>query len=152
MNAQWDGEAGEIVLRRYVDLAVATATPRSLIVPVVRDADRLDLAALAAAIVDLAERAREGRTTPYETSGGTISVTNIGVPSAWTPEHRSCRRGQSAILALGQVARRPWVVTAGGEERIEPRWVTTLALSFDHRLVDGEQGLGVPCRRRRDAQ
>ena len=139
VNAQWDGEAGEIVLRRYVDLAVATATPRGLIVPVVRDADRLDLAALAAAIVDLAERAREGRTTPYETSGGTISVTNIGVfgMDTGTP---IMPPGQSAILALGQVARRPWVVTAGGEERIEPRWVTTLALSFDHRLVDGEQG------------
>jgi 2-oxoisovalerate dehydrogenase E2 component (dihydrolipoyl transacylase) len=139
VNAQWDGEAGEIVLRRYVDLAVATATPRGLIVPVVRDADRLDLATLASTIADLAARAREGRTTPHETSGGTISVTNIGVfgMDAGTP---IMPPGQSAILALGQVARRPWVVTAGGEERVEPRWVTTLALSFDHRLVDGEQG------------
>jgi len=139
VNAQWDGEAGEIVLRRYVDLAVATATPRGLIVPVVRDADRLDLPALAATIADLAARAREGRTTPHETSGGTISVTNIGVfgMDAGTP---IMPPGQSAILALGQVARRPWVVMSGGQERVEPRWVTTLALSFDHRLVDGEQG------------
>lgn len=139
VNAQWDGEAGEIVLRRYVDLAFAAATPRGLIVPVVRDADRLDLATLASTIADLATRARDGRTTPQETSGGTISVTNIGVfgMDAGTP---IMPPGQSAILALGQVARRPWVVAVDGEERIEPRWVTTLALSFDHRLVDGAQG------------
>lgn len=139
VNAQWDADAGEIVLRRYVDLAVATATPRGLIVPVVRDADRLDLATLATSIADLASRAREGRTTPQETSGGTISVTNIGVfgMDGGTP---IMPPGQSAILALGQVARRPWVVSVDGEERVEPRWVTTLALSFDHRLVDGAQG------------
>ena len=139
VNARWDAEAGEIVLRRYVDLAVATSTPRGLIVPVVRNADRLDLVSLAAAIADLAARARDGRTTPQETSGGTISVTNIGVfgMDAGTP---IMPPGQSAILALGQVARRPWVVGSGEDERIEARWVSTLALSFDHRLVDGAQG------------
>jgi len=139
VTAAWDAEAGEIELRRYVDLAVATATPRGLLVPVVHDADALDLAGLAAAIADLADRAREGRTTPAETSGGTLAVTNIGVfgVDAGTP---IMPPGISAILALGQVARRPWVVQRDGVETVEPRWVTTLALSFDHRLVDGAQG------------
>jgi pyruvate dehydrogenase E2 component (dihydrolipoamide acetyltransferase) len=139
VTAAWDAEAGEIELRRHVDLAVATATPRGLLVPVVRDADALDLVALAAAIADLADRAREGRTTPAETSGGTLAVTNIGVfgVDAGTP---IMPPGISAILALGQVARRPWVVRRAGTEVVEPRWVTTLALSFDHRLLDGAQG------------
>lgn len=138
VTASWDAEAGEIELRRYVDLAVATATPRGLLVPVVRDADSLDLAGLATAIADLADRAREGRTTPAETSGGTLAVTNIGVfgVDAGTP---IMPPGISAILALGQVARRPWVVQHEGVEAVEARWVTTLALSFDHRLLDGAQ-------------
>jgi pyruvate dehydrogenase E2 component (dihydrolipoamide acetyltransferase) len=139
VTSVWHAEAGEIELRRYVDLAVATATPRGLLVPVVRDADRLDLVGLGTAIAGLAERAREGRTTPAESSGGTLAVTNIGVfgVDAGTP---IMPPGISAILALGQVARRPWVVARDGTETVEPRWVTTIALSFDHRLVDGAQG------------
>jgi pyruvate dehydrogenase E2 component (dihydrolipoamide acetyltransferase) len=139
VTAVWHTEAAEIELRRYVDLAVATATPRGLLVPVVHDADRLDLVALGTAIADLADRAREGRTTPAESSGGTLAVTNIGVfgMDAGTP---IMPPGISAILALGQVARRPWVMTRDGVETVEPRWVTTLALSFDHRLIDGAQG------------
>jgi len=138
VNAFWDNDSGEIVVRRYVDLGVATTTPRGLVVPVVHDAHQLDIAGLAAAIADLALRAREGRTTPAETSGGTLSVTNIGVfgMDSGTP---IIPPGQSAILALGQVVRRPWVVMEGGSESVVPRWVTTLALSFDHRLVDGVQ-------------
>ena len=139
ITAAWDDAAGEIVLRRYVDLAVATATPRGLLVPVVRDADRLDLAALGTAVADLARRARDGRTSPAETTGGTLAVTNIGVfgMDAGTP---IIPPGLSAILALGQLARRPWVVEVDGAETLEPRWVVALALSFDHRLIDGEQG------------
>jgi pyruvate dehydrogenase E2 component (dihydrolipoamide acetyltransferase) len=139
VNALWDEDAGEIVYRRYMDLAIATTTPRGLLLPVVRGADRLDVHALAVTIGDLVARARQGTTTPRETSGGTISITNIGVfgMDAGTP---IIPPGQSAILALGQVARRPWVVDGPDGERVEPRWVTTLALSFDHRLVDGAQG------------
>jgi pyruvate dehydrogenase E2 component (dihydrolipoamide acetyltransferase) len=139
ITSVWHAEAGEIEMRRYVDLAVATATPRGLLVPVVRDADRLDLVGLGTAIAGLAERAREGRTTPAESSGGTLAVTNIGVfgVDAGTP---IMPPGISAILALGQVARRPWVVARDGSETVEARWVTTIALSFDHRLVDGAQG------------
>lgn len=138
VNAYWDATSDEIVYRRYVDLGVATATDRGLIVPVVRDADRLTLPQLAEAIADLSRRAREGSTTPRETSGGTLSVTNIGVfgMDTGTP---IIPPGQSVILALGQVARRPWVVERDGSEVVQPRWVTTLALSFDHRLVDGAQ-------------
>ncbi len=138
VNALWDEATGEIVLRRYVNLAVATATPRGLLVPVVRDADRLDLPGLATSITDLVERAREGTTTPHDTSGGTISVTNIGVfgMDSGTP---IIPPGQSAILALGAVSKRPWVVEREGEQVVAPRWVTTLALSFDHRIVDGLQ-------------
>jgi 2-oxoisovalerate dehydrogenase E2 component (dihydrolipoyl transacylase) len=138
VNALWDEAAGGIVLRRYVNLAVATATPRGLLVPVVRDADRLDLRELASTIADLAERARQGTTTPHDTSGGTISVTNIGIfgMDSGTP---IIPPGQSAILALGTVGRRPWVVERHGTEVLEPRWVSTLALSFDHRIVDGQQ-------------
>lgn len=138
VNAAWDEEAEEIVLRRYVHLGVATATPRGLLVPVVRNVDQLSLVDLAAAIAGVTEKARHGRTTPRETSGGTVSITNIGVfgMDAGTP---IIAPGQSAILALGQVARRPWVVEAEGAECVVPRWVTTLGLSFDHRLVDGAQ-------------
>ncbi len=138
VNALWNESTDEIVLRRYVNLAVATATPRGLLVPVVRDADRLDLHELATTIAGLADRAREGTTTPHDTSGGTISVTNIGVfgMDSGTP---IIPPGQSAILALGAVARRPWVVERDGEEVLAPRWVSTLALSFDHRIIDGQQ-------------
>lgn len=138
VNALWDEATGEIVLRRYVNLAVATATPRGLLVPVVRDADRLDLRELASTIADLAARARQGTTTPQDTSGGTISVTNIGIfgMDSGTP---IIPPGQSAILALGTVGRRPWVVERDGTEVLEPRWVSSLALSFDHRIVDGQQ-------------
>ena len=83
--------------------------------------------------------AREGKTQPAEMSGGTFTITNIGVfgVDGGTP---ILNPGEAGILCVGQIARRPWVVGSGAEERIEPRWVTTLALSFDHRLADGAQG------------
>jgi 2-oxoisovalerate dehydrogenase E2 component (dihydrolipoyl transacylase) len=140
INASWDDAAQEIVLKHYVNLGIAAATPRGLVVPNIKDADRLGLRELAEAIGALTATAREGRTQPAEMSGGTLTITNVGVfgVDAGTP---ILNPGESAILAFGTVARRPWVVTgADGTEAIEPRWVTTLALSFDHRLVDGELG------------
>lgn len=139
INATWDEAAQEIVVKRYVNLGIAAATPRGLIVPNVKDADRMTLRELAEAIGALTGTAREGRTQPAEMSGGTITITNVGVfgVDAGTP---ILNPGESAILAFGAVNRRPWVVGEGADERIEPRWVTTLALSFDHRLVDGELG------------
>ena len=83
--------------------------------------------------------AREGRTQPADMSGGTFTITNIGVfgVDGGTP---ILNPGEAGILCVGQIARRPWVMGAGADERIEPRWVTTLAISFDHRLADGAQG------------
>ncbi|WP_404386678.1 2-oxo acid dehydrogenase subunit E2 [Knoellia locipacati] len=140
INASWDEQAQEIVLKSYVNLGIAAATPRGLVVPNVKDADRLDLRGLAEAIGALTATAREGRTQPADMSGGTITITNIGVfgIDAGTP---ILNPGEAAILAFGTINRRPWVVTDDdGNETIEPRSVTTLALSFDHRLVDGELG------------
>ena len=135
INASWDGPAGEIVLKHYVNLGIAAATERGLIVPNIRDADQLGLLGLAQAMGVLTDRARSGRTAPVDMLGGTITITNIGVfgIDTGTP---IINPGESAIVAFGAVRRLPWVV----EEQIVPRWVTTLAVSFDHRVVDGQQG------------
>jgi len=140
VNAVWDGVTGEIVQRHYVNLGIAAATPRGLIVPNIKDADHMDLRALAEAMQELVETARAGRTQPAQMSGGTITITNVGVfgVDTGTP---IINPGESAIVCFGAVRRRPWVTTgADGAERIEPRWVTELSMSFDHRLVDGELG------------
>ncbi len=140
VNASWDESAQEIVLKHYVNLGIAAATPRGLVVPNVKDAHAMTMRELAEAIGALTATAREGRTQPADMAGGTLTITNVGVfgVDAGTP---ILNPGEAAILAFGTVARRPWVVTAAdGSESIEPRWVTTLALSFDHRLVDGELG------------
>ncbi|TDD70229.1 2-oxo acid dehydrogenase subunit E2 [Jiangella aurantiaca] len=135
VNARWDDAAGEIVVQRYVNLGIAAATPRGLVVPNVKDADRLPLRELAVAINRLAATAREGKTPPEDMLGGTISITNVGVfgVDTGTP---ILPPGEAAIVAFGAVRRQPWV----HKGKVKPRWVTTLALSFDHRLVDGEQG------------
>ncbi|MFS0893660.1 dihydrolipoamide acetyltransferase family protein [Microbacterium sp. 179-I 3D3 NHS] len=135
LNARWDDAAGEIVQYHYVDLGIAAATDRGLIVPNIRDADRLGLIELASAVKSLAETARSGRTSPAELAGGTFSISNIGVfgVEAGTP---ILPPGQSGILAVGAVRRQPW--EHGGE--IALRQLMTLSLSFDHRLVDGAEG------------
>jgi pyruvate dehydrogenase E2 component (dihydrolipoamide acetyltransferase) len=140
INATWDEAAQEIVVKNYVNLGIAAATPRGLMVPNIKDADRMSMRQLAEAIGALTATAREGRTQPAEMSGGTITITNVGVfgVDTGTP---IINPGESAIMAFGAIRRQPWVVTAAdGTETIEPRWVTQLALSFDHRLVDGELG------------
>ncbi len=135
VNARWDEDAGEIVVQRYVNLGIAAATPRGLVVPNIKDADRLSLRDLAVAINLLAATAREGKTPPSDMTGGTISITNVGVfgVDTGTP---ILPPGEAAIMAFGAVRKQPWV----HRNKVRPRWVTTLALSFDHRLVDGEQG------------
>src|SRR4051812_13554207 len=139
VNASWDEAAGEIVLKHYVNLGIAAATGRGLIVPNVKDADRLSLRELADALVALTDTARSGKTPPADMSGGTFTITNVGVfgVDTGTP---ILNPGEAGILAFGAVRRMPWVVGSGADERIEPRWVTQLGLSFDHRLVDGQQG------------
>jgi pyruvate dehydrogenase E2 component (dihydrolipoamide acetyltransferase) len=109
------------------------------VVPNVKDAQDLSLLDLAAALNDLTAVAREGRTQPAEMSGGTFTITNVGVfgVDAGTP---IINPGESAILCFGAIKKQPWVVDADGEDRIVVREVTTLALSFDHRHIDGEKG------------
>ncbi|MFF0445345.1 dihydrolipoamide acetyltransferase family protein [Streptomyces sp. NPDC004609] len=138
-NSSWDEEAQEIVLKHYVNLGIAAATDRGLIVPNIKDAHELSLLGLAGAIAELATTARAGRTAPGDMAGGTITITNVGVfgVDTGTP---ILNPGEAAILAVGTVRRMPWVVGTGADERIEPRSVLQLALSFDHRLVDGRQG------------
>ncbi len=135
LNSRWDDQAGEIVEHHYVNLGIAAATGRGLVVPNIRDAQELNLVELADAIRGLAETARSGKTSPAEMMGGTFSITNVGVfgVDAGTP---IINPGEAGILALGAVRRQPW--EHRGE--IALRDVMTLALSFDHRLVDGEQG------------
>ncbi len=129
------GGHDQIVVKEYVNLGIAAATPRGLLVPVIRDADRLDLAGIAAALQELTATARAGTTTPAQMSGGTFSITNVGVfgVDTGTP---IINPGESAILALGSIKDAPWVVN--GELAV--RKVCQLALSFDHRVVDGQQG------------
>ncbi|SIO16248.1 dihydrolipoamide acetyltransferase family protein [Agromyces cerinus] len=135
VNSRWDEEAQEIVRFGGVNLGIAAATERGLVVPNVKGAERMTLIELADAIAALAETARAGRTSPADLSGGTISITNIGVfgIDAGTP---ILNPGEAAILAMGAVRRQPW--EHRGE--IALREVMTLSLSFDHRLVDGAQG------------
>uniref|UniRef100_UPI0028A650B9 dihydrolipoamide acetyltransferase family protein n=1 Tax=Microbacterium sp. TaxID=51671 RepID=UPI0028A650B9 len=135
LNATWDEPAGEIVHNHFVDLGIAAATERGLIVPIIRDAERLSLTGMADALAQLTQTARAGKTSPAELAGGTFSITNIGVfgIDAGTP---ILPPGQSGILAVGAVRRQPWEYR--GE--IALRQMMTLSLSFDHRLVDGAEG------------
>src|SRR4051812_3138827 len=135
INSSWDEAAQEIVVKDYVNLGIAAATPRGLVVPNIKDADRMSLAELAGALADLTSTAREGRTSPADMSGGTITITNVGVfgVDTGTP---ILNPGESAILAFGAVREMPWV----HKGKVVPRQVTQLALSFDHRIVDGELG------------
>ncbi|MGM7677876.1 dihydrolipoamide acetyltransferase family protein [Microbacterium sp. A94] len=135
LNSRWDEEAAEIVQPHYVDLGIAAATERGLIVPNIRDADQMSLPELADALSALTETARSGKTSPAELMGGTFSITNIGVfgIDAGTP---ILPPGQSGILAVGAVRRQPWEYR--GE--IALRQMMTLSLSFDHRVVDGAEG------------
>jgi 2-oxoisovalerate dehydrogenase E2 component (dihydrolipoyl transacylase) len=139
INSTWDDGAGEIVVKHYVNLGIAAATERGLIVPNIKDADSLSLRELAVAIGALTDTARSGKTSPADMSGGTITITNVGVfgVDTGTP---ILNPGEAGIVAFGAVRRMPWVVGAEDRERIEPRWVTQLAVSFDHRVVDGQQG------------
>ena len=135
VNAVWDEAAQEIVYKDYVHLGIAAATPRGLIVPKVRDADAMSLKELAVALTQLTDTAREGKTTPADMANGTITITNVGVfgVDTGTP---IINPGESAILCLGAIKDMPWVV----DGEIKVRKVLQLSLSFDHRVVDGQQG------------
>lgn len=135
INASWDEAAQEIVVKHYVNLGIAAATPRGLIVPNIKDAHAKTLPQLAQSLGELVSTAKDGRTSPTAMQGGTVTITNVGVfgIDTGTP---ILNPGESAILAVGAIRLQPWV----HKGKVKPRQVTTLALSFDHRLVDGELG------------
>src|SRR5918993_1111521 len=139
INSFWDERAQEVVLKHYVNLGIAAATARGLVVPNVKDAQDLSLLDLADALNRLTATARDGKTQPADMSGGTFTITNVGVfgIDSGTP---IINPGESAILAFGAVKKMPWVASGPAGDEIVVRQVTTLALSFDHRHVDGEKG------------
>ncbi|MDQ0727745.1 dihydrolipoamide acetyltransferase family protein [Microbacterium sp. W4I20] len=135
VNAAWiETDAGaEISVRHYVNLGIAAATPRGLLVPNIKDAQDLGMKDLARALNRLTLTAREGKTSPADQQGGTITITNIGVfgMDAGTP---IINPGEAGIVAMGTISQKPWVV----DGEVRPRWVTTVAGSFDHRVIDGD--------------
>jgi 2-oxoisovalerate dehydrogenase E2 component (dihydrolipoyl transacylase) len=139
INSVWDQAAQEVVFKSYVNLGIAAATPRGLVVPNVKDAQDLSLLDLAGALNQLTATARDGKTQPAEMSGGTFTITNVGVfgVDAGTP---IINPGESAILCFGTIRKQPWVVSGDAGDEIAIRQITTLALAFDHRHIDGEKG------------
>jgi len=135
VNAAWidTADGAEIAVRHYVNLGIAAATPRGLLVPNIKDAQDLGMRDLARALNRLTATARESKTTPADQQGGTITITNIGVfgMDAGTP---IINPGEAGIVAMGTISQKPWVV----DGEVRPRWVTTVAGSFDHRVVDGD--------------
>jgi pyruvate dehydrogenase E2 component (dihydrolipoamide acetyltransferase) len=123
----------EIIVHHFVNFGIAAATPRGLIVPNIKDADKLSMLELAEAIGQLAATARDGKTTPADMKDGTITITNIGVfgVDTGTP---ILNPGEVAIVALGSIRPKPWVVN----NEIQVRQVTTIGATFDHRVVDGD--------------
>src|ERR1700733_12820267 len=135
VNSSWDDGAQEIVVKHYVNLGIAVAAERGLLVPNVKNAGELSVPELARGLQSLAETARAGKATPADLAGGTITITNVGAfgVDAGTP---ILSPGEAAILAFGQVRDAPWVV----DGQLAVRSVCTLSLSFDHRIIDGELG------------
>jgi 2-oxoisovalerate dehydrogenase E2 component (dihydrolipoyl transacylase) len=131
VNSTWADK--EIVVHHYVNLGIAAATPRGLIVPNVKDAQELSLRELAQALEQLTITARDGKTSPAEMSNGTITITNLGSygMDTGTP---ILNPGEVGIVALGAIKQKPWVV----DGEVRPAYVTTVSAAFDHRVVDGD--------------
>ena len=135
VNASWvETENGaEIQVKHFMNLGIAAATPRGLMVPNIKEAQDLSMRELAIALNDLAETARAGKTSPADMTGGTLTVTNIGVLGIDTGTP-IINPGEVAIVAFGTIRQKPWVI----DGEVVPRWITTLGGSFDHRVVDGD--------------
>ena len=131
VNSTWTDK--EIIVRHYVNLGIAAATPRGLIVPNIKDAQELSLLDLAKALEQLTLTARDGKTQPAEMAKGTITITNLGSygMDTGTP---IINPGEASIVALGSIRQKPWIV----DGQVLPRFVTTVGASFDHRIVDGD--------------
>lgn len=138
INSSFDAAANEVIVRRSVNLGIAADTPRGLIVPNIKGADQLDLVAMASALTVLVDKARQGTTTPNEMIGTTLSITNVG-PFGVDAAIPILPPGTGAILAVGQIAKRPWVE----DDHVVVRHVVELAMAFDHRQVDGAMASAV---------
>jgi pyruvate dehydrogenase E2 component (dihydrolipoamide acetyltransferase) len=132
INSSFDTAAAQVVVRRTVNLGIAADTPRGLIVPNIKGADQLDLVAMAQALNVLVDKARNGTTTPNEMIGTTLTITNVG-PFGVDAAMPILPPGTGAILAIGQIAKAPWVVN----DQVVVRQVCEIAMSFDHRQIDG---------------
>ena len=137
VNASWvenaDGTGAEIQVKHFMNLGIAAATPRGLMVPNIKNAQDLSLKELAVALNNLATTARAGKTQPAEMQGGTLTITNIGALGIDTGTP-IINPGEVAIVAFGTIKQKPWVL----DGEVIPRWITTLGGSFDHRVVDGD--------------
>ncbi|WP_444965567.1 dihydrolipoamide acetyltransferase family protein [Rothia santali] len=131
VNSAWT--ESEILIKRYINLGIAAATPRGLMVPNIKDAQDLSLKELAIALNSLTKTAREGKSQPGDMTGGTMTITNIGALGIDTGTP-IINPGEAAIVAFGTIKQKPWVV----DGEVIPRWVTTLGGSFDHRILDGD--------------
>ncbi|MBG6179284.1 dihydrolipoamide acetyltransferase family protein [Arthrobacter sp. CAN_A1] len=131
VNATWAGD--EILVKHFMNLGIAAATPRGLMVPNIKDAQNLSLKELAVALNELATTARAGKTQPAQMQGGSLTVTNIGALGIDTGTP-IINPGEVAIVAFGTIKQKPWVL----DGEVIPRWITTLGGSFDHRVVDGD--------------
>jgi len=138
INSSFDAAANEVIVRRSVNLGIAADTPRGLIVPNIKGADQLDLVGMASALNVLVDKARQGTTTPNEMIGTTLSITNVG-PFGVDAAIPILPPGTGAILAVGQIAKAPWVV----DDEVVVRQVVELAMAFDHRQVDGAMASAV---------
>ncbi|MEU2229259.1 2-oxo acid dehydrogenase subunit E2, partial [Streptomyces sp. NPDC018347] len=134
VNAHWDEARGDAVIDDHVNLGIAVASERGLSVPNIKSAETLSLVQLARAVTELTVAARAGVTDVHHLTGGTVTITNVGVfgVDGGIP---LLNPGEAVILCLGSVSERPWVI----ERKIEVRSVATLTLTFDHRVLDGEQ-------------
>ncbi len=138
INSSFDAAASEVVVRRSVNLGIAANTPRGLIVPNIKGADRLNLFEMAAALTTLVDTARAGTTTPSAMQGTTLTITNVG-PFGVDGAIPILPPGTGAILAVGQIAKSPWVV----DDLVVVRHVVELSIAFDHRQIDGAMASAV---------
>lgn len=132
INSSFDALNNEVVVRRYVNLGIAADTPRGLVVPNIKDAERLDVRAMARALMDLVDAARDASTTPHDMAATTITITNVG-PFGVDGAMAILPPGTGAIVCVGQVVKAPWVVA----DEVVVRQVVELSMTFDHRHIDG---------------
>ncbi|WP_329410070.1 2-oxo acid dehydrogenase subunit E2 [Nocardia vinacea] len=133
INSAWDGVSPVITRHHTVNLGIAVATERGLLVPNIKNAQHLSVIELAAALTDTVARARAGRIAPAEFADGTITISNVGSLGIDTATP-IVNRGESAIICVGAIRKRPWVI----DDAVVPRSTAPLSLSFDHRLIDGD--------------